>query len=74
MSDTRLTVPEFTERCKALLDDPVRCACEKCSGQLLAGYGLAGGGGIGPYVFCMGCGEIVLKAVEAGADGEVFNP
>ncbi len=68
-----LTAAEFNERCKALLDDPERCKCAKCSGQLFAGYGLAGGGGIGPYLLCLDCGDIVLKGVEAGGEGECFH-
>ncbi len=74
MSDERrLTVGEFCERMKALLAEPEHCKCPKCSGQLLVGHGLAGGGGIGPYVLCLDCGEVVLKGIEEGAEGEVFN-
>lgn len=69
----RLTIAEYVERCKALLDDPEQCKCPKCSGQILALYGLAGGG-MGPYILCMDCGEIVLKGIEDGGEGEVFNP
>lgn len=73
MTGNRLTVAEFTERCKELLDDPARCKCPKCAGQLHASYGLAGGGA-GPYIVCLGCGEIILKGIEEGGEGEVFNP
>jgi hypothetical protein len=57
------TLDEFVERCKALLSDPDNCKCPKCAGQLFASYGLAGGGA-GPYVLCLGCGGIVLKAFD----------
>lgn len=57
------TLDEFTERCKELLADPSTCACPRCGGQLLASYGLAGGGA-GPYVLCVGCGDILLKAFD----------
>jgi len=29
--------------------------CPKCGNETWLGYGLAGGGGIGPYVFCTIC-------------------
>lgn len=70
---TAKTIDEFCERCKTLLDDPGACKCPECgAGQLFASYGVAGGG-IGPYVLCLACGEIVLKAIEEGGEGEVFN-
>lgn len=73
MSAERLTVAEFCERVKALLDEPERCKCPKCAGQLITMHGIAGGGGIGPYVMCLDCGEIVLKAVDEGGEGECFH-
>jgi hypothetical protein len=72
MSAERVTIAEFVERCKALLDNPEQCKCSKCSGQLFAGHGLAGGG-MGPYVLCLDCGELVLKGIEDGGEGECFH-
>lgn len=58
------SVDEFVERCKALLDDPATCKCPGCgSDSLNVSYGLAGGGA-GPYVLCLGCGDLVLKAFD----------
>ncbi len=73
MSDERLTVDEFCERAKAMLKDPERCKCPRCgSRHLHASHGLAGGG-VGPYIVCLGCGEIVLKGIEDGGDGGCFH-
>lgn len=74
MSTETLPVGDFYARCKALLDDPAQCKCTACpdGGQLLVQYGLAGGG-LGPYLLCMGCGAIPLKGIEPGGDGECFH-
>jgi hypothetical protein len=58
-----VTIDQFTEACKAMLDDPERCKCPRCPGQLTVCHGLAGGGP-GPYVLCLGCGEILLKGFD----------
>ncbi len=70
--DTRCALDEFAERLKRILSTPDGCKCPKCGDQLHVHYGLAGGGS-GPYVICLGCGDIVLKGVEPGGEGEVFN-
>jgi hypothetical protein len=57
------TLEEFSERLKELLAEPGNCACPKCGGDMHATYGVAGGGP-GPYVFCRGCGDILLKAFD----------
>lgn len=38
-----------------------RCAC---GGNYEMGYGLAGGGGIGPYMYCGQCGAIAHKSTD----------
>lgn len=63
MSDERLTIDEFCERLKVMLSDPASCKCPRCGGQIIVSHGLAGGGA-GPYVSCLACDEIVLKALD----------
>lgn len=38
-----------------------RCACGTAYEM---GYGLAGGGGIGPYMYCPSCGAIAHKSTD----------
>lgn len=38
--------------------------CTKCQSPLEMGYGLAGGGGIGPYMYCPSCGTVSNKSEE----------
>lgn len=38
-----------------------KCAC---GGLYEMGYGLAGGGGIGPYMYCASCGTIAYKSTD----------
>lgn len=39
--------------------------CPKCgSDKTECGYGLAGGGGIGPYMYCESCGYIWDKSSD----------
>ena len=39
--------------------------CPRCkSYNTEPGYGLAGGGGIGLYMYCNDCGNVYAKAVE----------
>lgn len=61
-----VTKAEFSERCKALLAEPGKSACPDCGGQLVAGYGIAGGG-IGPYLLCLGECGVLLKASDVVA-------
>lgn len=35
-----------------------------CGTPLEMGYGLAGGGGIGPYMYCPGCGAVTAKSQD----------
>lgn len=46
--------------------------CQFCGTWLEAGYGLAGGSGIGPYMFCPAphCGKTLIKS----KDPEMENP
>ena len=40
--------------------------CPHCSTPLESGYGLAGGGGIGPYMYCPAehCGKTLIKSKD----------
>ena len=38
--------------------------CPKCRVPTEPGYGLAGGGGIGPYMYCPSCGAITNKQTD----------
>lgn len=42
----------------------VMVACLKCGGYLANGYGLASGGGLGPYWYCEVCGSVLWKSTE----------
>ena len=46
-------------------------SCPICGGALATGYGFAGGGGIGPYRFCLACDELIDKRVDV--PGECFH-
>lgn len=35
-----------------------------CGAPYEMGYGLAGGGGIGPYMYCSSCGAIAYKSTD----------
>lgn len=41
-------------------------SCQHCLYPLACGYGLAGGGGIGPYMYCPNenCGKTIIKFIE----------
>lgn len=40
-------------------------ACPKCGGEEThIGYGLAFGAGVGVYVTCAGCGELISKTTD----------
>jgi hypothetical protein len=64
------TIDDFCDRIMALLDDPAACKCPRCGGQLFASHGLAGGG-VGPYLGCLRCGDILIKHVDATPEAPV---
>lgn len=69
-----LTSDEFTEEMKKLLVSPKVCVCPECGdGHLVTMHGLAGGGGIGVYILCMGCARVLFKCPDAGAAGECLE-
>lgn len=45
--------------------DP-RLLCVACGDKtrIVEGYGVLGGGGIGPYTFCDNCGHVITKSYE----------
>lgn len=70
-----LTREKFTEEVKKLLGGPPgTCVCPKCgSRHLMAMHGIAGGGGIGPYILCMNCSSVLFKCIDEDAAGECLE-
>lgn len=64
-----MTREAFEAWLKDHLDDPAKCHCPTCGGDITYGWGLAGGG-LGPYVVCVACGDILAKT---GEPGETFS-
>jgi hypothetical protein len=48
--------------------------CPVCGGEMSFGYGLAGGGGIGAYTFCLDCDLVVTKQVDVPGESFVWAP
>jgi hypothetical protein len=60
-ADAITFIIDATEVREGILDHQVEC-CPECGGELIEGFGLAGGG-LGVYGYCDPCGRVIWKCV-----------